>query len=116
MILHCFSRGHHLDCRGAGTGAEHWAAMVLPFVGIVDAVVDRSVYRLECDLLRHAGGNDSSRLLPHDGPTATGILPIVVTHVQGVVEQKNEPVQREDNLVNLGQTSLRIRELDPFNT
>ena len=50
------------------------------------------------------------------GPIATGILPIVVAHAQGVVEQKNEPVQREDNLMNFGQTSLRIRELDPFNT
>ena len=39
--------------------------MVLRPVDIIDAVVDRSVYRLERDLLRHAGGDDPPGLLPH---------------------------------------------------
>src|SRR5258708_13720076 len=61
--------------------------MVLHPVGIVDAVVDRSVYQLEPDLLRHAGGDDPPSLLPHRGLIPARILPIVAAHVEGVIDR-----------------------------
>ena len=51
--------------------------MVLRSVGVVDAVVDRSVYRLERDLLRHAGGDDPPGLLPRRSLVPTRILSVV---------------------------------------
>ena len=64
--------------------------MVLRSVGIVDAVVDRSVYRLARDLLRHAGRDDPLGLLPHRGRIPTRILPIVAAHVEDVID-RNAP-------------------------
>src|SRR3954449_3930328 len=81
---------HDLDGRGAGAGADHRAeiraALVLRPVGVVDEVVDRPVDRLERDFLRHAGGSDPPRLLPHRSLVPTRALPVVGTHVEGVAD------------------------------
>src|SRR5260221_14107800 len=61
--------------------------MVLRSVGVVDAVVDRSVHRIEGDLLRHAGSDDPPRLLPRCGLVPTRVLPVVAAHVEGVVDR-----------------------------
>ena len=72
---------HDLDCRRAGTCADHRAeiraAMVLRPVGIVDEFVDRAVDRLEGDFLRHAGSSDPPRFLPHRGLVPARVLPVV---------------------------------------
>src|SRR3954463_13003447 len=53
---------HDLEGRGADPGADHRAqirtAMVLCPVGVIDAVIDRSVGRLEADVPGHAGDDD----------------------------------------------------------
>jgi hypothetical protein len=61
--------------------------MVLRPVGVVDAVVDRSVHRLKGDLLRHGGGDDPPGLLPHRGLVPTVILPVVAAHVEGAIDR-----------------------------
>src|SRR5260221_313384 len=61
--------------------------MVLRPVGVVDAVVDRSVHRLEGDLLGHAGSDDPPRPLPRCGLVPTRVLPVVAAHVEGVVDR-----------------------------
>src|SRR5216684_1697123 len=62
---------HDLDRRGSCAWADHGveirAAAVLRPIGVVDAVVDRTVDRLELDFPCHAGGDDPSRLLPCRG-------------------------------------------------
>ena len=85
----CLAR-HGLDRRGAGAFADHRlevrAAMVFRPVGVVDAVIDRSIDRLKGDLFRHAGGDDPPRLLPHCGLVPARALPVVAAHIEGVVD------------------------------
>ena len=75
-----------LDCRGAGACADQRveirAATVLRLVGVVDKVVNRPVDRLEADFLRHAGGSDPPRLLPHRSLVPTRVPPVVGAHVE----------------------------------
>jgi hypothetical protein len=89
--LALFLARHDFDCRGAGPRVDHraevWAVMVLRPVGVVDAAVDRSVHRLEGDLLRHPGGDYPSGRLPHRGLIPTRILPVLAAHVEGVVDR-----------------------------
>jgi hypothetical protein len=50
--------------------------MVLRPVSVIDPVVDRSVHRLEGDLLGHADGDDPPRLLPDCGLVPTRFQPL----------------------------------------
>src|SRR2546427_11117463 len=82
---------HDLDRGGARAGADHRlevraAAVLLP-VGVVDEVVDRPVDGLKGDFLRHAGGDDSPRLLPRRGLVPTRVPPVVAAHVEGTVDR-----------------------------
>src|SRR6516165_7102234 len=65
-----FTRGDFDRC-GAGPGPDHGAEVravtVLRLVGLVDAVVDRPVDRLERDFFCQAGGRDPPRFLTHRG-------------------------------------------------
>src|SRR5579859_1092776 len=81
---------HDPDRRGTRASADHGlevrAAFVFNAVGIVNAIVDRTIHRLENDLLRYAGGDDSPRLLPYRGLIPAGFLPIVTANVKGIVD------------------------------
>jgi hypothetical protein len=68
--------------------------MVLRAVGFIDAVVDRSVHRLEGDLLRHAGSDYPPRLLPHCGLVPTRVPSVVAAHVEGVVDRDGSNPRR----------------------
>src|SRR4051794_18281440 len=68
--------------------------MVLRPVGCVYPVVDRSFHRLEGDFLRHAGGGDPPRLLPHRGLVPARVRPVVGAHVEGVVDHHGPDPRR----------------------
>src|SRR5439155_25995666 len=80
-----------LDCRGAGTCADHRpeirTAAVLRAVCFVDAVVDGPVDRLESDLLRHAGGGDAPCPLPYGGLIPTRLLSVIAADVEDVIDR-----------------------------
>src|SRR6266851_7774546 len=61
---------------------------------VVDAVVDRPVYRHEGDILRQASGDDPPRLLSHGGLIPTRALPVVAAHVEGVVDSDGPDPRR----------------------
>ena len=88
---------HDLDRREPGACADHRAevraAAVLRPVGVVNEVVDRPIDRLEGDFLRHAGGSDPPRLLPHRGLVPSRVLPVIGAHVEGVAD-RNGPNPR----------------------
>src|SRR6516225_11721051 len=74
IVLSSFRFGfarHDLDRRGACALADHGfqirAALVFGAVGIVDAVINLPVYRLEGNFPCHPRGRYPSRLLPQRG-------------------------------------------------
>ena len=80
----------HNPHRGrACSSADHWtqvrATTVLRSVRFVDAVAGGAVDRLEGNVLCHPGGDDSPRLLLNGRLIPTGLLPVVSTHVEGVI-------------------------------
>ncbi len=56
--------------------------------------MDRSIDRLKGDLLRHAGGDDPARLLPHRGLIPARALPVVAAHVEGVIDRDGPDPRR----------------------
>jgi len=92
-----FLARHDFHCRGAGACADHRAkvraVMVLRPVGVVDAAVDRSVHRLEGDLLRQAGGDYPPGRLPHRGLVPTRILPVVAAHVEDIIDRRRNKIK-----------------------
>src|SRR5205085_12629419 len=80
----------HNPHRGrACSSADHWtqvrATTVLRSVRFVDAVAGGAADRLEGNLLCHPRGDDSPRLLLNGRLIPTGLLPVVSTHVEGVI-------------------------------
>src|SRR5271168_553171 len=87
MSVALVSRGTTLAGARADHRAEVRAAMILHPVGVVDAVINDAVDRLEGDLFGHAGGDDPPRLLPPRGLIPARLLPVIAAHVEGVVDR-----------------------------
>ena len=68
--------------------------MILRSIGVVDALIDRPIYRFECDRLRQAGGGDLPRLLLYCGLVPTRLLSVVSAHVEGVVDRDGPDPRR----------------------
>src|SRR6516162_5605418 len=78
------------NSRAACTLVDHRlqirAARVFRAVGIVDAVVELSVYRLEGNFLRYARSGDSPRLLPQRGLVPSRVFAVVRAHIERAVD------------------------------
>src|SRR5262245_13130720 len=86
----CFCPARYdLDRRGAGAGANHWLEIGTRFVfrtiGVVDAVVDLSRYRLEGHFLGDAGGGDSPRFLPQRSLVPARVVSVICAYIERVV-------------------------------
>src|SRR2546425_12583638 len=65
---------------------EIWTAFVLSSVRVIDAVIDRTVYWLEGNLLRYASGADPSSFLSHRSLIPTRLLSVVTAHVEFIIK------------------------------
>src|SRR5271166_2535734 len=82
-----------IDSHSGGPGAlanhraEVGVAAVLGAIGLVDAVVDRPVDRLEGDLLSHPGGDYAPGLLAESGPVPARIPSVIGADIEVAIDR-----------------------------
>ena len=66
------------------------APLVLAAIGIIDAIIHWSFYRLEGNLVRHPRSCDPASLLPQRSLVPTRVLPVVGAHIGAVASATDQ--------------------------